>query len=382
MSSQKENSKRIAYLVTEDWYFCSHRLPLGVSAKKHGYDVDVVTRFSRNREQIVSAGLGDVDSPIRRTRMGPLGELRSIWRLYRLYRKGQYRIVHQVGMKPVVYGSLCALACPRTRVVNALGGLGFVFTSNTLRARVIRPLLGLALRCLINGSNGKLILQNPDDIEYLVQRLHVDPEKIVLIRGAGVDMEAFRPQDIETPQPLVMLASRMLWNKGVGDFVEAAKRLIANKVQARFVLVGGLDEDNPLCIPESQLCAWQEEGIEWWGNRTDMASVLASASIVALPTTYGEGVPKVLIEAASCAKPIIATNVAGCREIVRDSENGILVSPRDIEALAHAISALLNDPAKARQMGINGHALVQREFTEASVIARTMDVYNEVTSGE
>lgn len=382
MSSQKENSKRIAYLVTEDWYFCSHRLPLGVSAKQLGYLVDVVTRFSRDRDQIVSAGLGDVESPIRRTRMGPLGELQSIWRLYQLYRKGRYNIVHQVGMKPVVYGSLCVLGCPQTRVVNALGGLGFVFTSNDLRARLIRPLLGLALRWLINGSNGKLILQNPDDIEYLVQRLHVDPKKIVLIRGAGVDMETFQPRATAVDKPLVMLASRMLWNKGVGDFVEAAKRLIANKVQARFVLVGGLDEDNPLCIPEAQLRAWQEEGIEWWGNRTDMANVLASASIVALPTTYGEGVPKVLIEAASCAKPIIATNVAGCREIVRDGETGILVKPRDIDAIANAIAALLSDPAKAGQMGMNGRALVQREFTEASVIARTMEVYEEVTSGE
>jgi glycosyltransferase involved in cell wall biosynthesis len=380
MISQKENSRRIAYLVTEDWYFCSHRLALGISAKKQGYDVDVVTRFNRHRDQVVSAGLRDVDSPLRRTRMGPLGELLSIWRLYRLYRKGQYKIVHQVGMKPVVYGSLCALACPQIRVVNALGGLGFVFTSNDLRARIIRPLLGLALRWLINGSKGKLILQNPDDIEYCVQRLRVAPEKVVLIRGAGVNMETYRPEDIETALPIVMLASRMLWNKGVGDFVEAAMLLIRSKVQARFVLVGGLDEDNPLCISEVQLRAWQEAGIDWWGSRADMASVLASANIVVLPTTYGEGVPKVLIEAASCAKPIVATNVAGCKEIVRDGENGILVKPRDTEELAGAILVLLNDPQKARQMGQHGRTLVRNEFTEASVISRTLEVYEDVQS--
>jgi glycosyltransferase involved in cell wall biosynthesis len=380
MSSQKQNNMRIAYLVTEDWYFCSHRLSLGVSAKKQGYGVDVVTRFNRHREQVISAGLGDVDSPLRRTRMSPLGELMSIWRLYRLYRKGCYKIVHQVGMKPVVYGSLCALVCPQIRVVNALGGLGFVFASSDLRARIIRPFLGLALRWLINGSKGKLILQNPDDIEYLVQRLHVDPEKVVLIRGAGVDMDTFHPEDIETALPLVMLASRMLWSKGVGDFVEAAMLLIKYRVQARFVLVGGLDEDNPLCICEAQLRSWQEAGIEWWGNRSDMAGVLASANIVVLPTTYGEGVPKVLIEAASCAKPIVATNVAGCKEIVRDGENGILVKPGDTEELANAILMLLNDPQKARQMGQHGRTLVRNEFTEASVISRTLEVYEDVRS--
>ncbi len=241
-------------------------------------------------------------------------------------------------------------------------------------------MLGLALRWLINGSKGKLILQNPDDIEYCVQRLQVDPEKVVLIRGAGVNMETYRPEDIETALPIVMLASRMLWNKGVGDFVEAAMLLIRSKVQARFVLVGGLDEDNPLCISEVQLRAWQEAGIEWWGNRADMASVLASANIVVLPTTYGEGVPKVLIEAASCAKPIVATNVAGCKEIVRDGENGILVKPGDTEELAGAILVLLNDPQKARQMGQHGRTLVRNEFTEASVISRTLEVYEDVRS--
>lgn len=380
MISQKGNRWRIAYLVTEDWYFCSHRLSLGVSAKQQGYDVDVVTRFNRHRDQVVSAGLRDVDSPLRRTSKSLLGELLSIWRLYRLYCEGQYKIVHQVGMKPVVYGSLCALACPRIRVVNALGGLGFVFTSNDLRARIIRPFLGLALRWLINGSKGKLILQNPEDIEYCVQRLHINPGKIVMIRGAGVNMETYHPEDIDTALPMVMLASRMLWSKGVGDFVEAATQLIRSKVQARFVLVGGLDEDNPQCISEIHLRAWQEAGIEWWGNRADMASVLASANIVVLPTTYGEGVPKVLIEAASCAKPIVATNVAGCKEIVQDGENGILIKPGDISGLAGAILMLLNDPIKAKKMGTRGRDLVRREFAEAYVIGSTLRVYENLMS--
>jgi len=201
---------------------------------------------------------------------------------------------------------------------------------------------------------------------------------VTIVRGSGVDVKKFIPAEESTGVPIVMLASRMLWDKGVGEFIEAAKILKQEGVEARFVLVGDSDPENPASIPNAQLSEWHELGIvEWWGERGNMHEMLTQAHIVCLPS-YREGLPKVLLEAASCGKPIIATDVPGCREIVHNGENGILVPLKDSSSLASAMKELINNPEKRKIIGINGRRLVENEFSEEIVVSQTLKVYQEL----
>jgi glycosyltransferase involved in cell wall biosynthesis len=299
--------------------------------------------------------------------------------LLRVYRHEKPDVVHHVAVKPVLYGSLIARLTGVTGTVNALAGLGFLFSSKQLQAQLLRPLVVQAYRLAINGRTSRLILQNPDDAA-LLRDLGVvrDSTGLAIIRGSGVDVAAYPMCPEPSGIPLVVLPARMLWDKGVGDFVEAARRLRQRGIRARFALVGDRDNDNPAAIPEAQLGAWREEGVvEWWGFRQDMAGVFANANVVCLPS-FREGLPKVLIEAACCGRAIVATDVPGCREVVRHHDNGMLVPVRDPTALADALEVLVGDRALRAQMGSRGRERVLAEFRAEHVIEATLRVYREV----
>jgi glycosyltransferase involved in cell wall biosynthesis len=351
---------------------------LAQAAKEAGFDVVVVTRVRDHGEVIRRAGLRLVPCEWSRRGLNPFRELLVLANLWRIYRREQPDIVHQVALKPVLYGALAAWFTGCGKVVNALAGLGFIFVSGRKRARLLRPLVRVALRWLLDRPGSRLVLQNRDDVEQFTQEKLADPKKIILIRGSGVDLARFAPV-LEPPGPLVvMLASRLLWDKGVGEFVEAARRLRNQGATARFVLVGDGDSENPATIPRRQLDAWKEAGdIEWWGRRDDMPQTLGMAHIVCLPS-YREGLPKVLLEAAAIERPMVATDVPGCREIVRPGENGILVPVRDAGALAAAIEKMLRDKAMRRRMGKAGRMLVEKEFAQEIVITRTLRLYQEM----
>jgi glycosyltransferase involved in cell wall biosynthesis len=372
-------SGKLLFLVTEDWYFCSHRLPPARAARAAGFEVVVATRVNRHRAAIEAEGFRIVPLEMRRKSMNPLRELAAIAELVRIYRRERPTVVHQVGMKPMVYGSLAARIARVPGVVNALPGLGFVFTSKTVFARALRVFLTPALRVLLNTGRSVLILQNPDDCAVHVDAGTIVPDRVRLIRGSGVDIRSFTPGAEPAGNPIVMMASRMVWGKGVGEFVEAARLLRSRGASARFVLVGDSDHDNPAAIPVSKLEAWHDEGtVEWWGHRDDMPHVLAQASIVCLPSANGEGIPKVLLEAASCGRPLVATDAPGCREIVRHGDNGLLVPLHDAEALGAAIGRLLHAPDLRRQMGERGRRLVEAEFSDTRVAEQTLAVYREL----
>ena len=369
-------NKKLLFFVTEDWYFCSHRLPLALSAKQAGYDVLVVTRVKEHGDRITGAGLRLIPLPISRRGINPLTEFALIIRLISIYRSERPDIVHHIALKPVLYGSIASLATRIPYIVNAMAGLGILFSSNSLRSRLLRPILKLSFRFFLNRQNTHVLLQNPDDVQLMCDDVVLDRERITLIRGSGVDTDQFR----SSPEPLgdiiVVLASRMLWDKGVGEFVEAARKLKQNGTKARFVLVGKGDKENPCGISDKILQEWHSEGvIEWWGHRDDMPEVLACSHIVCLPSYYGEGVPKVLIEAASCARPIVTTNTPGCREIVRDGINGILIPTRNVEAITVAVSRLIASPELRVRMGEKGREMVESEFSVEKVNAETLRVY-------
>lgn len=379
MVGASEARAKILYLVTEDWYFCSHRLPIARAARDAGFDVVVATRVNAHANVITGEGFSLVPIGMRRRRTRPWHELATLIELYRVYRAARPAIVHHVAMKPVIYGSIVARLAGVGGVVNALAGLGFVFTSGGFRAAILRPLVRVALRLALGGAATRIIVQNPDDAAVL-RSLGVESRRIVIIRGSGVDPSRFRPSP-EPPVPVVVtLVSRMLWDKGVLELVESARILKRRGVEARVRLVGDPDPENPASIEESQLELWRSEGIiEWMGHCKDVARAWAESHIAVLPS-YREGLPKSLLEAAACGRPIVATDVPGCREIVDHGVNGLLIPPKDAQALSDAIQRLIEQPDLRRRMGERGRARVVELFTEERVVQETLAVYRSIAA--
>lgn len=369
---------RLLFVVSEDWYFVSHRLHLAEAAINAGYKVALLSRISRHCAQIEASGIEVINWPLNRRSRNPFLELRAIWRAYIVLRRFRPDIVHAVALKPVLYSAVaCRLVGVRARVF-ALGGLGFVFSSGKYIAQLLRPFLVLAFRRALSGRHSRLIVQNPDDQAILLTSNVIEFERVRLIKGAGVDTSVFSPQDEVAGVPLVVLPARMLWDKGVGHFVDCARSIKEKGIPARFALVGEPDEHNPESVPVSQLEAWVAEGaVEWWGRSNDMPEVFRQATVVCLPS-YREGLPKSLLEAASCGRPILTYDVPGCREVVVDGENGFLVPLKDIQALIASLEKLLCNPELRRRMGIAGRLKVLSEFSQERVAAETMRVWAEV----
>lgn len=369
----------VLFVVTEDWYFWSHRRGLAKALRDAGMDVSVATRVSAHGKQILDEGFKLIPLRVLRRDGTPLQDLAAIAELVRLYREERPNLVHHVAMKPVMAGSLAARVARVPCVVNAFAGLGYTFIDRGLGSIVRRHALTSGLTFALRIPRSRAIFQNEEDRKVFVTEGIVSEGKTRLIRGSGVDIKEFAPSIVEPDSdPVVMLASRMLWDKGVGEFVDAARQLRSLGRRAKFVLVGRVDRDNPASIPEKQLLAWQREGtIEWWGHREDMPRVLASAHIVVLPS-YREGLPKILLEAAACARPLVATDVPGCREIVRHAENGLLVPPRNVESLVQAIATLVNDSGIRTKMGMCGRRMVEEFFSDSVVAEKTLEVYREL----
>jgi len=368
---------RILYVVNIPRFFVTHRLPLVLAAHQRGYDVHVATSTNDAEAvaRIQATQLPFTPLPLAQHGTNPVSELGTLAFLVRLYRDLRPDLVHQVSIKPVLYGGLAARLTGIPAVVSAMSGLGYVFVDAGLKARLLRagvqPLLRLALR----SRRTQMIFQNPDDRARFVQLGLIAEARTTLIRGSGVDMDVFAPQ----PEPLddlprVLFAGRLMWSKGLGTFVKLAERL---RGRARFIVAGYPEPTSPQAVPPEQLSAWRDAGlIEWWGRRDDMPQVFAAVNLVCLPSTYGEGVPKVLIEAAACGRAAVASDIPGCREIVHDGENGLLVAPGDLDALADAVVSLLDDPARRQQMGARGRQIAVDGFSLRQVLEETFALYD------
>jgi len=367
---------KILFVVAEDWYFWSHRRPIAAAALQNGYDVFVATRVGDCGEKIIEAGFRLIPLRLNRSSYSLFHELRTISELRRIYRREKPDIVHHIALKPILYGSMAALGNRRTQVINAFAGLGYLVSSPSFKARALKQMLWKAFRFLLNRPNSFLLLQNPEDRDLLVAEVGVRPEKTAIIRGSGVDVNDFQATAEAAGVPIVLLSSRMLWIKGISDFVEAAKLLSAKGVHARFVLAGDTDPGSPGAIPREKLQEWQNAGpVEWWGHQQSMPRTLQQATLVCLPSHGGEGVPKALIEAAASERAIVTTDVPGCRDIVRHGTNGLLVPPRNPAALADAIAQLLKDAPLRAQMGRRGREIAVNEFSEEKVIQQTLALY-------
>lgn len=369
--------RKLLFLQTEDWTFWSHRLPLARAARDAGWEVVVAARVAAHGERIRREGFKLVPMPWRRSSLNPFYELSVLARIVHLYRIERPSVVHHVSAKPILYGTLAASLCGVHAVVNALTGLGFVFISNGLKARVLRLVVRAALKLAFRRGSAA-IFQNEDDLSMFVDDGLVSLEKAVLIRGSGVDVSYFVPKPEPDGPPLVILPGRLLWDKGVGEFVEAARRLAADGVKARFALLGDRDEENPAAIPAARLSEWGSSGVvECWGHRDDMLEAYSLAHIVCLPS-YREGLPKTLMEAAACGRPLVAADVPGCREVVKNAETGLLVPVRDAAALAAALRRLIEDKALRERLGSQGRRLAVDEFSQEKIAERTLAVYDRI----
>lgn len=369
---------KLLFLFADDRFFWSHRLPVARAALRNGYEVVVATGARDYAQKIRDEGFRLIPLALVRKNASPLHEWRALREVRRIYRIEQPDIVHHVAIKPVLYGSLAGLGLGFP-TINALTGLGYLVASSSLKAAFLRAAVWKAFRFLLNMPNQRVLVENQHDKQVLMTRLGVCSERVILTRGSGVDVDVFHPAPEPVGTPVVTLASRMLWIKGVKEFVEAARLLRAKGIAARFALAGDTDLNNPSCVPRLELVNWQNSGtVEWWGHCREMPQVFQQSSLVCLPSHGGEGVPKVLMEAAASGRAIVTTDVPGCSEIVRQGVNGIVVQPRNAPALAEAIEKLLKDSVLRCQMASRSREIAVKEFSEAAVVEQTLALYRDL----
>jgi glycosyltransferase involved in cell wall biosynthesis len=377
---------KIILFANTEWYLFNFRLSLAKALQAQGHDVLLISPPGEYGARLQALGFRWEALPMDRKSLNPLQELRLLMHLCRLYRREQPALTHHFTIKCVVYGSIAALMARVPARVNAVAGMGYVFTNQALKARLLRPVVRGLMRLVLNGRGARLILQNNDDMTAFAKAGLARPKLTRLVMGSGVDLTRFTPRvqaaqvGAEAQPTRVVLAARLLWDKGIAEYAQAARLLKAKGLPVRFLLAGSPDPGNPAAIPQATLDGWQAEGlIELLGQVGDMAALFASVDIVVLPS-YREGLPKSLIEAAACALPLVTTDVPGCREVVTHEVNGLLVPVKDATALANAIERLHLDPVWARQLGLAARKRAIAEFDERIVIEKTLGVYEELVS--
>lgn len=374
LGSPEKRRQRLVYVVNPPIFFVSHRMALAQKARAEGYDVHVITPAGPGVEEIRAAGFDWQAIRFDPGGMNPLRDLETIADLTGLFREIRPDIVHNVTLKPVLYGTLAARLAGVPRVVNAISGLGFLFTG----ARRMRRLIGVTLyRALMRHKRMRVIVQNSEDLALFCRYRLAPLDALTLIRGSGVDIVSFRPGPQPDGPPLILHVSRMVADKGVREFIAAAATVRLSRPDAQFLLVGPLYPGNPSALSEDELRAAEQSGdVIWAGPSNDIAALLAKTRIFCLPS-YREGLPKVLLEAGACGLPSVTTDTSGCREVVEHGVNGLLVPVGDAKALAEAILRLLADPEEARAMGMRARARVERDFALDGVIAAQLALYRE-----
>ena len=372
---------KIALFANTEWYLYNFRRSLAGALCASGHNVLLLSPPGPYGERLRELGLRWLPVPMDRRSLNPFRELALVLWLRRLFRAEQVDLVHGFTIKCAVYGSLAARLAGVPARVSAVAGMGYVFASQEPKARLLRPVVRASMRLALGGRKARLILQNPDDVALFEQARLVHPTRIRLIPGSGVDCRRFQPGSRQEPGSRfrVLLAARLLWDKGVAEYVEAARRLRAEGRDITFLLAGTPDPGNPASVPEMAIRGWVDEGLlQWLGHEEDMPALLRTVDTIVLPSYYREGLPKSLIEAAACGLPLVTTDAPGCREVVSDGVDGLLVPVRDAVALARAIARLQDDAALRVRLGAAARAKALAQFDERIVIERTIAVYREL----
>jgi glycosyltransferase involved in cell wall biosynthesis len=367
---------KLCYVETDASAFTSHRRHLLRAAFDAGHEVHLIAPGSGTRVRLPHPGAVHHDLPLERGGLNPRAEAGALAELYRLYRRIRPDVVHHIALKSVLYGTLAAKAARVPAIVGSITGLGYVFMPAGRRRRLLSTVVLAGLRAALAGSQVHTILQNPDDRAFFVGQRVLRQERTSIIYGSGVDLQEFSPVPEPAGEPVVLVGTRMLWDKGIGELVEAARRLRASGVSCRFVLAGAPDPANPASIGEQQLRAWAGEGlIEWLGPSQEISRLLREATLACLPS-YREGLPLFLAEAAAAGRASITADVPGCRSAVEHGETGLLVPARDAGALAEALERLLLDAALRQRMAERARRLAVERFSKEAVTQQTFAVYD------
>ena len=373
------SKKKLLFIINVDWFFVSHRLPIALAAMEKGFEVHILCATTDKLEYLQSLGL--IVHPFSFSRSGKniFSEIGCIFGLFTQVKNIHPDLMHLVTIKPVIYGGIVARLLKVSGVVSAISGLGFLFVKReALKARLLRGAVLSLYRVAMGHDNQRVIFQNPIDKQTLVATGGVKEDKTRMIRGSGVDLDKYSMLPEPKGLPIVVMASRLLKDKGVCEFVEAARKINSKEVKAHFKLIGDPDTGNPESVTNNQVQSWQDEGlVDCLGFRTDIAQLFSDAHIVVLPS-YREGLPKVLLEAAACGRAVITTDVPGCRDAIDVDITGVLVPARDTVALAHAIEGLIDDKALRQQMGQAGRNLAELEFSIDNVVSAHLAIYNEL----
>jgi len=376
----QQERQKILFVVNDAGFFVSHRLRLAKEARAKGFETLVACGAASGEAALAEHGIRTRPFTLSRSGFNPISEWRSYRALLRIYREEAPDIVHHVTIKPVLYGTIAARSARVPGVVNAISGLGFIFTQQGAVAGMKRRLVNLLYRFALRHPNMHVIFQNREDLRDFIDATALPEQRLHLIRGSGVDLDEF-PLTPEPPlPPTFVLVARMLRDKGVGEFVAAARLLRAQHPEWRFQLAGGIDAGNPSSVTEAELQAWNNQGsVEWLGHRSHIRAVLQAAHVVCLPS-YREGLPKSLLEAAAVGRAMIAADVPGCREVVRDGITGLLVPPRDCTALADAMQRLGQDASLRNRLARAAHERALALYSIEDVIHDTFLVYAAVNA--
>ena len=364
------------FTVTEDWAFCSHRLPTAFAARDAGYDVVVATRMGKHQKQIEALGFRTVPWAIKRESLNPFSELSALMDLIRIYKQEQPDVSYHVAVKSIMYGSIAARRAKVAKTLNLFSGMGVVFISNAFKFRVIRTIITPILRWALAPKAARLQVQNDDDKALLNGMGISTADRTDLIPGSGLDMEnfPFTPEP-ENTRPKALVVSRMLWDKGIGELMDAARLLKSRGVNIDIELVGAPDPANPASICQAQLTAWQDEGLmTWLGRRSDIADLIKNSHIAVLPS-YREGMPRSLLEAASIGRPLVAFDTPGCRDLVRDEKNGLLIGFKETNALARALERLATNPKLRQRLGEQAHKDIETTYSAKAIQAQLQRIF-------
>lgn len=374
----KVSKMKVIYIVNVDWFFISHRLPVALEALKQGHEVHIFAKDTGKMDYLKSLGIKVCPINLERGSVNPLQTLKLLADLKRKLKIIQPDIVHLVTIKPVLIGGLAAILAKAPSIVYAISGLGFIFTNTMLKAKVLRLGIIPLYRLALSAKNKIVIVQNLDDLRILRQYVAIPEPQTVLIPGSGVNLEQFNVQPLPLKNKTVLMACRLLADKGVYEFHKSAILLKEKYPEIRFVLVGGVDPDNPASLTEEELNEWVEKGdLEWWGHQSNMSEILSQATIVVLPS-YREGMPKVLLEAQALGRPIVTTDVPGCREAIENGKTGFLAKVKDEYSLADAIEKLISSDELCLEFSRNARLLAEQKFDIEQVVKTHMNIYENL----
>ena len=373
------NSNVILFVVNVPEFFLSHRLPLAEAARQSGFEVHIATAAGSEVKVIQALGFIHHHVSFERSGQNPINELRTLLQLIGLFRRIKPSLVHLITIKPVLYGGIAARVAGVKSVVSAISGLGTVFLAESLASKLRKCLVTRLYAVAFKQERLAVIFQNPVDRDTLITMGVLQIEQACMIPGSGVALADYPYLPEPDGKPVVVMASRLLRNKGVLEFVSAAKLLSQRGLIVDMRLIGSPDPDNPNTVTKQELEQWVDEGyVNFLGFRKDIAAQYAAANIVCLPSYYGEGLPKSLVEAAACGRAVVTTDHPGCRDAIKPNETGLLVPVKDAVALADAIQKLVESPGLRKKMGTAGRALAEEAYAIEKIVAQHMEIYQEL----